>query len=96
MEQAPGRTSGAVERGAHDDAAAGRTCGPAEVSPFLKDCTRGRGPRWGSSRRSAACGRDSHWRFSQGTVSHEREPTLGQRRACGDIPGQMKVWQRQC
>ena len=51
---------------------------PCWSNLFLRDCTRGRDPRWGRSWRAAARGKDSRVRSLCRTLSRERDPRLEQ------------------
>ena len=83
LEQAPARTCGPVDRGAH----AGAGLLAWLVTPWgnhtVAACSwraalHGKYPRWRTLWRAAGCGEDSHWRISWRTVSHGRDLMLGQ------------------
>jgi len=87
LEQAPARTCGPEERGAH--AGAGLLAGPvtpwgthagAACSGRTAPC--GKDPYWGSSCRAAAHGKDSRWRSLWRTVSRKRNLHAGAGEEC--------------
>lgn len=59
-----GKVLGSCDPGRAHAGAAGRTCGPTGF------------PGWGSSWKTAACGKGSLWRGFGRAVSHGRDPIL--------------------
>ena len=101
LEQVPARTCGPVETEKlmleqvcwwglwlHGGTQAGAACS-------WRTAPRERDPCWGSLWRAAACGKDSRWRISQGTVSHGRDLMLEQGQSVRSPPMRRKEQESQ-